>query len=78
MNNADYKRFCAMLQGTQQERNYIYHAGYLWLQLTERQVDRLSPILSHIPDVKTTLVIGMNTVKYTLPNGLQIKCKLQE
>lgn len=49
----------------------IWYMGYLWLDLTEKQVDSIAKdVLSVHKDVSVEIDLRDSVVRYTLPNGL--------
>ena len=49
----------------------IWHMGYLWLDLTDKQVEILAyEVLSTHPHVEVTIDLREKVHKYRLPNGL--------
>lgn len=49
----------------------IWHMGYLWLELTDRQCNVLAKdVLATHPHVQTTIDLREHVYRYTLPNGL--------
>lgn len=64
MTNADYKRFKEWLQDDSKD-TFIHNAGYLWLDLTEKQLNGLGSILAVNPNFKTTILLGTGKVMFT-------------
>lgn len=49
----------------------IWHMGYLWLDLTDKQAETLAyDVLSTHPHVEVTIDLREKVYKYKLPNGL--------
>ena len=49
----------------------IWHMGYLWLDLTDKQVKILAyEVLSTHPNVEVTIDLREKVYKYRLPSGL--------
>lgn len=54
----------------------IWYAGYLWIDLTDRQVKQISNVLAVHPSVQTTLSLKDGEVRYRFPSGIEIKISL--
>ena len=69
MKNEEYKRFKETVKEAD-EKNPIWWAGFLWINLTKRQARDIIEILKEQPFIKDVEVNGIEA--YEIPSGLAI------
>lgn len=67
MNQTQFKNFKKEIQESNVNSD-IYYMGFLFLQLTEKQVSTTCDIFDTLPFIKTEIVNGIK--KYHTPSGL--------
>ena len=68
MKTGDFKRFIKQVQEANQY-SPIWWAGFLWLDMTEKQSDEMIKLLRVHPSIER------NTDSFKLPSGLELKMK---
>lgn len=59
MTNKDFKNFCVYVQNAE-ENDSIWYAGYMWIDLTENQINKIVEIIK----------IGKNIVQHEIGNAI--------
>ena len=51
----------------------VWWAGYLWIDMTEKQTAAIYEALSVNPSVEIAIDLGTGTTSYRLPSGIEMR-----